>query len=82
MRKERGRTLAKDMYKGKIIRQAIANGGAIKLEEVAKLIGTGKTYAWKLLQELVENGRLTRGGYGLYLLKNRVQIAENPPEKT
>jgi DNA-binding IclR family transcriptional regulator len=67
MRKKR--QLAKDAYKEEILRLANENGGAVKLEETARLMGTGKTYAWKLLQELVEKDILERAGYGLYLLR-------------
>jgi DNA-binding IclR family transcriptional regulator len=65
----RRRVLAKEIYSMMIIERATRNGGSIKLEEAAEEIGTGKTYAWKLLQDLVDRGMLERKGYGLYLLK-------------
>jgi DNA-binding IclR family transcriptional regulator len=40
-----------------------------QVSRAAEEIGTGKTYAWKLLQDLVDRGMLERKGYGLYLLK-------------
>jgi DNA-binding IscR family transcriptional regulator len=69
MRRKRKRALAKDIYTKMIVELALRNGGAVKLEEAAGEIGTGKTYAWKLLQGLVDQGVLERRGYGLYLLK-------------
>jgi Mn-dependent DtxR family transcriptional regulator len=72
------RTPAKETYIERIIRLAYRNGGAVKLEEAALEIGKGKTYAWKLLQELVKQGVLERGGYGLYLLKKPVEHQFEP----
>jgi len=65
-RKRRG--LAKERYKKKIISLA-QERGAVKLDDVSRLICTGKTYAWKLLQELVKEGVLEQVGYGLYLVR-------------
>jgi DNA-binding IscR family transcriptional regulator len=65
------KTLAKDVYTEEILALATRNGGAVRLDEAAKEIGTGKSYAWKLLQGLVTEGKLERGARGLYLLREK-----------
>jgi DNA-binding IclR family transcriptional regulator len=69
--KKKKRTPAKDVYTRKILSLAARSRGAVRLGEASREIGKGKTYAWKLLQGLVEEGELERAARGLYFLRRK-----------
>lgn len=65
---KRKRIRAKDRQASLILELARKNGGSVKLAEASEAIATKKSYAHRLLQWLVEEGRLVRRAQGLYQL--------------
>jgi predicted transcriptional regulator of viral defense system len=70
-KEKKRRRLAKHAYAGKILELAVRGRGVVRLDEASREIGKGKTYAWKLLQWLVEKGKLKKLARGLYLLREK-----------